>query len=237
MRHAAQASATLEMIIVRLGYASALPTPAELVRSLSRESSVVSHQQATNGATRSASPTGEATRLSEPRELSRSGEGMVPMASATRADTHPFAPTSTTVMSAGNAATALATKIEPSPLAEAHSFLDVVKLFEERREPMLATHLINDMRLVAFEVGRIEVKPVTHMNADIPARINRRLAEWTGAKWNLIFNTNAEGEPTIREQRLAAAKQARDYAIAHPKVQAVLEVFPDATVVDFLPAK
>jgi DNA polymerase-3 subunit gamma/tau len=235
MRHAAQASATLEMILVRLGYASNLPTPSELVRSL--QSSVPNHPQATNGATRSASPTGEATRLSEPRELSRSGEGMVTMASATRADTHPFAPTSTTVMSAGNAATATALKIEPIILAEVHSFADVVKLFEERREPILATHLINDMRLVAFEAGRIEVKPIAHMNADVPARINRRLAEWTGEKWNLVFNTNAEGEPTLREQRSAALKQQRDYAFAHPKVQAVLEVFPDAKLVDFVPSK
>jgi DNA polymerase-3 subunit gamma/tau len=133
--------------------------------------------------------------------------------------------------------TALAHKIEPTPLAEIHCFADVVTLFETRREPMLANHLINDMRLVSFEAGRIEVKPITHLNADIPARITRRLIEWTGAKWNLIFNTNAQGEPTLREQRAAALKQARDYAIAHPKVQAVLAVFPDATVVDFVPSK
>ena len=226
MRHATHASATLEMILVRLGYASNLPTPSELVRSL----------QSANSNTHSASPTGEATRLSAPA-LSRSGEGMATMASTPRADTHPFAPTSTTVMSAGSAATATALKIEPVILAEVHSFADVVKLFEERREPILATHLINDMRLVAFEAGRIEVKPISHMNADVPARINRRLAEWTGDKWNLIFNTNIEGEPTIREQRNAALKQQRDYAFAHPKVQAVLEVFPDAKLVDFIPSK
>ena len=34
-----------------------------------------------------------------------------------------------------------------------HSYLDVVKLFEERREALLASHLINDMRLVSFAAG------------------------------------------------------------------------------------
>ncbi len=219
MRHATQASATLEMILVRLGYASNLPTPNELVRSLQSNPPAASAPAARASAAPAATIASTAAVASS------------------RADAHPFAPTSTTVMNAGNAATATALKIEPVILAEVHSFADVVKLFEERREPILATHLINDMRLVAFEAGRIEVKPIAHMNADVPARINRRLAEWTGDKWNLVFNTNAEGEPSIREQRTHAAKQQRDYAFAHPKVQAVLEVFPDAKLVDFIPSK
>jgi DNA polymerase-3 subunit gamma/tau len=134
-------------------------------------------------------------------------------------------------------ATAAAPQIEPVMLAEVHSFLEVVELFEARREPILATHLINDMRVVSFEQGRIEVKPIAHMNADVAARINRRLAEWTGARWNLTFTNDAEGEPTIREQRARAAAQARDYAVAHPKVQAVLAAFPGVKVIDFVPSK
>jgi DNA polymerase-3 subunit gamma/tau len=232
MRHATHASATLEMILVRLGYASNLPTPSELVRSLSNQSPVISRQPPPNGGTISASPlAGEATRLNERSEFSRSGEG------ATIMSAQPQRPLTQPSPARGEGSiTATALKIEPVILAEIHNFTDAVKLFEERREPILATHLINDMRLVAFEAGRIEVKPIAHMNADVPARINRRLAEWTGEKWNLIFNTTAEGEPTLREQRTAALKQQRDYAFAHPKVQAVLEVFPDAKLVDFIPS-
>ena len=140
-------------------------------------------------------------------------------------------------MSAGNAATATALKIEPVALAEVHNFLDVVKLFEERREALLASHLINDMRLVKFEAGRIEVKPISHMNPDVPARINRRLIEWTGNRWSMVYNDKAEGEPTIREVRNIAAKQQRDYAFSHPKVQAVIDLFPGATPVEFTPNK
>jgi len=253
MRHAAHASATLEMILVRLGYAAALPTPSELVRQL----------QGSNSATGAASPAGEATRLGASAP-SRSGEGISAHASHTaprpHADMQPTAsgawanPTSpegrgapvaqlsqTTARSgaspvtAGSPATAL--KIEPIILAEVNSFLDVVKLFEERREALLASHLINDMRLVSFEQGRIEVKPISHMNPDVPARLNRRLSEWTGNKWNVIYNDRETGEPTIRETRAAAAKQLREYAIAHPRVQAVMEAFPGTTVIDFTPNK
>lgn len=235
MRHADNTAVILEMILVRLGYASPLPTPAELVRSLSRESSVVSRQMySSSGAASAASPlAGEATRLSAPA-LSRSGEGAVTMALNSHSPlTHPSPARGEGLP----LATATAQKIEPTPLAEIHSFIEVVELFESRREPILATHLINDMRLVRFSQGRIEVKPIAHMNADVVARINRRLAEWTGARWNLTFTNDAEGEPTIREQRARAAAQARDYAVAHPKVQAVLAAFPGVKVIDFVPSK
>lgn len=222
MRHATFAPATLEMILVRLGYASALPSPAELVRSLSRESSVVSRGQTESVPTRRPSESFSPHMASAPASLSLSE------VSSTALATHDSRLTTSS---------ALARKVEEVPLAEIHSFAEAIKLFEQRREIILATHMINDMRLVSFARGRIEVKPVGHMNADVPARINRRLSEWTGEKWNLIFNPNAEGEPTIREQRAAALKQQRDYAIAHPRVQAVLAVFPDAKVVDFVPSK
>lgn len=216
MRHSAQPSATLEMILVRLGYASTLPSPSELVRSL----------QANPSATHSAS--------SSPRGGASASASISTMAVAS-ADSHPFAPGSNTVMSAGNAA--IAPKIEPVVFVEVEHFAQVAKLFEERREPILATHLINDMRLVSFAKGRIEVKPTAHMNADVAARINRRLGEWTGQRWSLVFTTDAEGEPTLREQRNAALKQQRDYAFSHPKVQAVLQQFPGCKPVDFIPNK
>ncbi len=228
MRHAAHASATLEMILVRLGYAAALPTPAELVRAVQSGGAIPASSPGPSPAARSASTGGSAQAVSH-------------------ASVHSSAPANATVMATHAApvarstspvtATATAQKIEPLPTVELHSFLEVVELFEQRREPILVAALINDMRLVAFEAGRIEVKPISHIGADVPARINRRLAEWTGSRWNLVFNETAEGEPTIREQRNAALKQARDYAASHPKVQAVLAAFPDAVVVDFTPKK
>ena len=131
---------------------------------------------------------------------------------------------------------ATAQKLEPAPIPEIHSFAELADLFETRRELTLATHLINDMRPVGFTQGRIEVKPIGHIPADIPARIMRRLSEWTGDKWTLAYNEQAEGEPSIRERRAAAFAKQRDYALAHPKVAAILALFPDAEA-EFLPNK
>ncbi|MEJ0009090.1 MAG: hypothetical protein WDN72_00200 [Alphaproteobacteria bacterium] len=87
-----------------------------------------------------------------------------------------------------------------------------------------------------FAPGRIEVRPVAHINADVPARIARALKEWTGIAWSLTFSEE-EGEPTLREQRASARGKARDYAASHPKVRAALDIFPEASVVDFVPEK
>lgn len=252
MRHADNTAVILEMILVRLGYASALPSPAELVRTLRLSDdpmiglSVKSNTRAPNthspleGESKGASPSvgGHSYAHPTPHDVARatsappqggSWQPVAPLATASRMDHR--------IIGSSDHQAATAQKIEPVALAEVHSFLEVVELFEARREPILATHLINDMRVVSFSQGRIEVKPVAHMNADVAARINRRLAEWTGTRWNLTFTNDAEGEPTVREQRARAAAQARDYAVAHPKVQAVLAAFPDAKVIDFIPSK
>ena len=222
LRHSDHAPATLEMILVRLGYASALPTPAEIVRAVQDGSVQASASRAPQPpATRSSAPTGGATTHA-----------------ISTATTTSAAPATAPAMRAANTAIAVAPKIEPQPLVEVHSYLDVVRLFEEKREPILLSHLVNDMRFVNFDQGRLEVKPISHIGPDVPARIARHLREWTGTSWNFILSPHAETTvPTIREERNAAAKQARDYAVSHPRVQAVLEAFPDAKVIDFIPNK
>ena len=233
MRHSAHASATLEMILVRLGYASALPTPNELVRSM--QSSVAGRQSPASGAASS----GAAQRSSEPVSAIGHTDIRASTAPATVMASY-SAPTGSLTTGDRRLATSSATtaqKLEPQPVHEVHSYADVVQLFEEKREAILASHLINDMRLVAFAPGKIEVKPTSHMGADVPARINRALSEWTGMRWNLVYNTTAEAQPSLREQRLAAATTAREYAASHPKVQAVMEIFPGASVIEFIPNK
>lgn len=215
MRHAANALATLEMVIVRLGYASQLPSPAEIIRG-------------GVSAPASAAPAPAAPRASAPAAAVHS------MTSAVSTTSAPVSSGPATVMSSGN--TALAAKIEPLPMVEVHSYLDVVQLMETRREPMLAKFLADDMRPVSFAQGKIEVKPVGHIPADIPARVCRRLNEWVGGRWNLVYNEQAAGEPTLRELRQIELSQKRDYAFAHPKVTAALEIFPGAEL-EFIPQK
>jgi DNA polymerase-3 subunit gamma/tau len=206
MRQTSQALPCLEMILVRLGYASQLPTPAALIKQLQNPAAIASAAVIQHEAPQ------------------------------------PPRPTSSYSAPVSHGATALATHAvatpqpQPQPMAKVETFEDVLELFKLKREPMLLSHLISDLRLVSFAKGKIEMKPVTHIAADIPARINRRLHEWTGERWTLVFS-DAEGQPTIAEQCKMELAKARQYAESHPKIRAVMEHFPTAKIVDFIPNK
>jgi DNA polymerase-3 subunit gamma/tau len=134
-------------------------------------------------------------------------------------------------------ATARALRPDPAPLGAPQasalpvpqSFPDVIAMFEERREALLRTHLINDVHLVRFEVGAIEFRPAEHAPAHLANRVSEKLREWTGMTWFVSVSAE-QGEPTVGQQRARAAADRRSAAISHPLVQAALETFPGAEV-------
>jgi DNA polymerase-3 subunit gamma/tau len=118
--------------------------------------------------------------------------------------------------------------VEPMP-AGPQSFLDVVRLFEQKREPLLRSHLYGNVRLVRFEVGRIELQPTEAAPRDLTNRLGQLLTEWTGQRW-IVSVSRESGEPTLREQDAARAAGLRSEAANHPLVRAVLETFPGAKI-------
>jgi DNA polymerase III subunit gamma/tau len=114
---------------------------------------------------------------------------------------------------------------EPMP----QSFAEVVALFDKRREAVLRSHLLSQLHLVHFEPGRIEFRPAAGAPRDLANRLGRMLGEWTGTRW-LIAVSEAEGEPTLREQGERRERELRNEIAEHPLVQAVLETFPGATI-------
>ncbi|MGB8183371.1 MAG: DNA polymerase III subunit gamma/tau, partial [Stellaceae bacterium] len=120
----------------------------------------------------------------------------------------------------------------PSPEslpAGPQSFLDVVRLFEQKREPLLRSHLYGNVHLVRFEVGRIELRPTEAAPRELPNRLGQLLTEWTGRRW-IISVSGEPGEATLREHDTARAAGLRSEAANHPLVRAVLEAFPGAKI-------
>ena len=139
--------------------------------------------------------------------------------------------------SAGNALRALAELaaelpvlgIQPAHDPMPQSFAEVIALFDKRREALLRSHLWSDVHLVHFEPGRIEVRPASSAPRDLTNRLGQLLSEWTGSRW-LIAVSEAEGEPSLREQEEGRQRDLRNEVTSHPLVQAVLETFPGATI-------
>jgi DNA polymerase-3 subunit gamma/tau len=118
----------------------------------------------------------------------------------------------------------------PAPATlEPQSFLDVIKLFEQHREALLRSHLYNDVHLVHFEPGRIELRPEPSAPRDLPNRLGQMLSQWTGQRW-VVSISGERGEPSLREQTEARSHDLKVEAAADPLVRAVLEAFPGAHI-------
>src|SRR5262249_23920570 len=113
----------------------------------------------------------------------------------------------------------------PSP----QNFAEVIALFESRREAIIAAHLKANVRLVAFEIGRIELRPTEAAPGNLTNQLSQLLMEWTGMRW-LVARSEAEGALTVAEAEAQRASVLKSEVAAHPLVQAVLDAFPGATI-------
>lgn len=114
---------------------------------------------------------------------------------------------------------------EPVP----QNFDEVVALFDQRREAVLRAHLVTHLHLVRFEPGRIEFRPEPAAPRDLANRLGALLGEWTGTRW-MVAVSEAEGEPTLRQQQERHQSELRNEVTRHPLVRAVMETFPGATI-------
>jgi len=188
----------VEMVLVRLAYASDLPTPADALKTLENGAGVAVRAPAAGAVP------------SRPRSS---------MTATAAAADHAHQPSPVVAASAQPVADA-------PPVVTA--FADVVKLFNKRREAVLATHLHRNVHLVRFEQGLIEFAPGRLAPGDLAGQVGKLLTAWTGTRW-VAGVVNAAGQPTLYDQEIAAAK-------ADPLVKSILDAFPGATVEAIRPA-
>jgi DNA polymerase III subunit gamma/tau len=207
-----------EMVLVRLAYVADLPVPAEVVRSLAA----------------SPVPSGRRPAMEEPVANRTSGAEPPPPAA------QPLLAVAPNSMAASSLAAAPRVEAEeranPLPTSSVEhdpmpqSFVEVVALFDKRREAVIRSHLREHLHLIAFEPGRIEFRPADGAPDNLANRISQLLGEWTGERWLVARSEAAPGEPTLREQEERRELDMRNEVERHPLVQAVLETFPGATI-------
>jgi DNA polymerase-3 subunit gamma/tau len=195
--------ASAEMALIRLAYASDLPTPEEALRKLA---------EATEGGPRHAPP------------MPPVGGG--PRAALSVATANPAA-------TARPAAPVLAPAKAAEPHTAIHlaRFEDVVALARSKRDIQLVQALEQDARVERFEQGSIAFSLVEGASPGLVQTLARRLQEWTGERW-MVALTPGSTAPTLRERRDAREAERTSGAQAHPLVRKVLERFKGARVVD-----
>jgi DNA polymerase-3 subunit gamma/tau len=203
VRASPRPQAAADMVLVRLAYATNLPTPGELARG-PRDSDAAP----TPWPERAAPPPSPALRKSAPAESSVKPKPPV------QADPP---------------------QAERSEDASLASFEDVIALAEAKRDLKLRNALLEQVRLVRFKPGHIEVNPLPSAPADLTQDLMKKLKLWTGRVW-IVAVSEAEGAVPLGQQRREKEKREIEQVSGHPAVREVLEHFPDAKIVAVRPA-
>ena len=201
---AARPKIAAEMVLVRLAYASDLPSPGDLVRDIK------------SGAISAGGP------------MASSGQP-----GGTQAIANPNAPR-LVANSGGQALQARAIEPAPETGAMPQSLPELVALAAEKRDIRLKTALERDIRLVSFEVGKIEIMLEPHAEGDLPNRLHKALFDWTGRRWGISVARDTAPEkaaPSLHEETLRAEQKALDDVRNHPAIRAILETFPGTEII------
>jgi DNA polymerase-3 subunit gamma/tau len=114
-------------------------------------------------------------------------------------------------------------------LARFVSFADVLALIAAARDLVLLTELETHVRLVRYRPGLIEFNPAPDAPGDLAGRLGQRLRGLTGARWSVLVS-DAQGRPSVADERRHAEAAARTEAENHPLVAAALATFPGARI-------
>jgi DNA polymerase-3 subunit gamma/tau len=192
-----------EMVLVRLAYAADLPSPADAIKSLGSGGTGSGGAVAARPAAPAPAPPSPATP--GPRAMV-SGGGSVK------------APVPSTAPSPAMQPETMDAQATPAP----QSFVEVVALFDQKRESRYAALLKRQVRLVRFAEGIIEFNPLKGTPADLAGQVGKLLTQWTGQRW-VASVVNTAGAPTLHDQEIEQAK-------SDPVVKSILEAWPDAKV-------
>ncbi|MBS9476741.1 DNA polymerase III subunit gamma/tau [Ancylobacter radicis] len=234
VQQAAKPMQAAEMVLVRLAYASDLPTPDEALRRLrDGAEDAPARPPAGGGAPSGGGSAGGgnsggggggsaamamAPRFAAPRALPSSAPSSTPSASshlslAARGTPQPAAPA------------------QEQPGVAVGTLAELVALAAQKRDLKAKFALENQIRPVSFEDGKLEFSLAPGASMALVQELQTKISAWTGKRW-LVAVSREEGDSTLAEQAKSARESLLTDVRANPLVAAVLARFPGASVVD-----
>ena len=113
------------------------------------------------------------------------------------------------------------------------SFNDLINICSLKKEIRLRYELEQNVNLVKFENGRIEISFNDNLDKDFVKNLSAKLLEWTNQRWIISFSKN-QGELSIKEKEKDKKKKLIENAKKVGSYKTVLDYFPDAELVDFV---
>jgi DNA polymerase III subunit gamma/tau len=214
-----------EMVLVRIAYAADLPTPDEVIRTLGDARR--SENSIQNSAQSSAAVVGTAERAQSRPEQARSVQSQQDVsARSARGSAAAAAP-----LPVSTAAPAETPSVKSEQIRAVKNFADLINLAAEKRDLSIKSALERDVRLVRFEDGTLEIALEAGARKTLIGELSKKLADWTGRRWMVAISAEA-GSPSLRTQAEIRKAEMKDGVRGDPLVQAVMERFPGAEIVD-----
>tara|TARA_Y100000591_G_scaffold128877_1_gene110359 strand:+ start:28 stop:699 length:672 start_codon:yes stop_codon:yes gene_type:complete len=104
--------------------------------------------------------------------------------------------------------------IEETSDTDPKSFEDIIELVRLKKNIRLQYDLENNVSLVSFEKGKIELN-ILNSDEKILFTLSNKLQEWTKEKW-LVVSSSSEGQKTIKEVRDDDEFETRSLIKEHP---------------------
>jgi DNA polymerase III subunit gamma/tau len=120
----------------------------------------------------------------------------------------------------------------PAGAPAINRFEDILALIEAHRDVDLQVAVERFVRPAAVSDHLFVFTPAPGMPEDLPSRIARRLAEWTGERWEVRADAQG-GVESFAERRAKERALALEELKQHPFVADALAAFPDAEIVDW----
>jgi DNA polymerase III subunit gamma/tau len=212
-----------EMVLVRIAYAADLPTPDEVIRTLGDA------RRGENSAPNSP-PVAGATELRAQTRPEQARSDQARQDVPARGSRGPVA--AATPMPAPAPVEAPSANVEE--IRTLKSFEDLIGLAAEKRDLSIKSALERDVRLVRFEDGTLEIALEAGARKTLIGELSKKLADWTGRRWMVAVSAEA-GSPSLRAQAEMRKAEMKDGVRGDPLVQAVMERFPGAEIVDVRP--
>ena len=125
------------------------------------------------------------------------------------------------------------TKIETKVINKIsiNSFKDLLDVCYSKKEIKLKYDLENNVNLVKFENGRIEISFNDNLDKNFVKDLSTKLLEWTNQRWIISFS-KSKGEISIKDKEKNKKKELIEKAKKSDLYKNMLNYFSDAELID-----
>jgi DNA polymerase-3 subunit gamma/tau len=245
IKAAPRPEACAQMLIIRLSYTSAMPTPSEILSKLPDAPAPIddspkpnnSHNAQQNKPNNSRQNNSDTDNLlgttSGPDDLAVNNGATITALTHELSAERPsdkIAPIATSPI------------IAPDTLSNANSqtrsssfknLRDIAEYCEQKGALILASDIRNHVELVHLEACHLEIHLVKEASKDLAGKIAQFLNSSTNQRW-MVSVSDKSGSPTLQKTDEIARQEKLSMAAEHPIAKKVLEIFPGARVTDVI---